>query len=819
MEKWIGWIVKLRWIIILGWLTMASLSFFVLPDLQSIVRKTEQRFLPPEAESVQATQLLQQINPSAHSLTSAVIVLFRKEMLLDTDKEWLEHLLRDIDNRKQELNITSVQSAQTQPELADRLLSKDGSTLIAIVNLPHADFDDATKTTLNKLKLLLHDAPEGTTAVLTGNAPLSQDFQISSESGLRRTEVVTIGLVLLILLILFRSPVTPIIPLLTIGISFILSRGLIGLSASFGVPVSHFTESFLIAVLFGAGTDYCILMIQRYREELRADNQTQAAMARMMNGVGKTIIYSASTVFTAFLLIGLAEFGLFRSAVGVSIGMLVTVAAALTLVPALLLVFGKAICWPNRLGRSEEHDDTRLWGKFASITSRRSLIILLTAMILLTPLTLLFQGKRSFDDISEINPHLGSVIGFRQVEKAFSSGEVFPVTVAITSTQSMRTKSGLAALEQASSELTRTDQVREVRSATRPLGHKPEKLTIPGQLKQPNIDIGDIIKSIINEQQSLIEGLKTIALGAAPLSQGLVGIVPSIRLLEDGFSKIIASQLSNLIRVTNPDEGVSENGTAAESSNTSLSQQALDFYISPDGLTTRFELILESNPYSDQAMDSIPMITQQLRKSLNATSLAHPEVYSTGVSAKYNELRGISSRDFIRTVIFVLVGIAIVLMLLLRSIIAPLYVLISLGFNYLITMGITEFMFVRIMGYPGLSWTVSFFIFLIIVALGVDYSIFLMARFKEEHRTGEVKLAMTKAMRTTGGVISSAAVIMAGTFGALSFSGVDTLVQIGVGAVIGLLLYATLFMAFIVPAFAFLLGEANWWPWSARHKE
>ena len=165
---------------------------------------------------------------------------------------------------------------------------------------------------------------------------------------------------------------------------------------------------------------------------------------------------------------------------------------------------------------------------------------------------------------------------------------------------------------------------------------------------------------------------------------------------------------------------------------------------------------------------------------------------------------------------FVLIGIFIVLMILLRSILAPLYVLLSLGFNYLVTMGIVEFIFVKLAGKPGLSWSASFFVFLIIVALGVDYSIFLMARFKEEYRPGGISYAMSKAMSTTGGVIISAAVIMGGTFAALMLSGVNTLLQIGAGIVIGLVLYSTVFMGLVVPALANLIGEANWWPFRKR---
>jgi RND superfamily putative drug exporter len=817
MNKWISGIFKLRYAVLSAWLIMASLSLFLLPDLPSIVRSTEQKFLPAHAQSVQATALLQQINPSSRSLSQAVLVLSRKDGLTKEDQNWLRQLLAQIEADQAELGITSLLSSQSQPALAERLQSKDGTTQLAIINLPEADFEDRTKLTLNRLQQLLEAAPEGASAALTGSASLSQDYQQASQSGLRRTELLTIGLVLFILLLVFRSPVTPLIPLLTIGVSLLISRGLIAVAASYGMPVSHFTESFLIAVLFGAGTDYCILLIQRYREELVLDrgNNGITAMSRTLASVGKTIIYSASTVFTAFFLIGFAEFGLYRSAVGVAIGVLVTVAASLTLAPAMLLLFGKAILWPLNNLSSHNRKPSKLWGVLAPMLAKRSGVVLIITIIILTPLTLLFNGQRSFDDISEISSSSESIVAFHQVERAFGSGELFPVTMAVTSTQSMRTPSGLAALEQAGSELTRMEGVDEVRSAMRPLGRLPEKLTVPGRIQGPNAD--SIINVIINQQQALTESIQTLALSANSLSKGLIGIWPAMRQLEKGLSQLIASQLEAFQLSPGADEG-SVQSQDKEPPLDEASKQAIDYYISPDGLTTRFEILLHVNPYSADAMDMIEPLTEQLRESLDATAIADPVVFTTGVSAKYKELRTISYSDFLNTGLLVLAGIALVLALMLRSLVAPIYVLLSLGFNYLITMGITEFLFVKVLGYAGLSWTVSFFIFLIIVALGVDYSIFLMARFKEEYHPGGTAPAMVKAMRTTGGVIVAAAVIMAGTFGALSFSGVGTLIQIGVGTLIGLIVYATVFMGLIVPAFTFLLGEANWWPFRGKQK-
>lgn len=951
MDRWIAWTSKLRWLFLAVWIAFAGISAIALPDLHEIVKRTEQKFLPANSESLQATALINQINPDASAATSAVIVLSREEGLLPADREWMNGLLSEIDRNKEQLGVTDILSEQSQPELKDRFLSRDGTTMLAVVNLPGSELDDATTASVTQLKAYLEQAPEGTLAALTGSAPITQEFQQSSQEGLRKTEILTIGLVLIILLIVFRSPVAPLIPLITVGISLVISRGLIAAATDWGLPVSNFTESFLIAVLFGAGTDYCILLIQRFREELAKDGDRLAAMTRTMRGVGKTIAFASSTVFAAFFLIGFAQFGLYQSAAGVAIGVVVTLIAAMTLAPVLLLMLGRAAYWPMKIPHGKGHGESRLWGAAAKLSAKRSIVVLMVIAVLLAPLSLLFKGQRSFDDIAEIDPSLGSVLGFRQIEKSFGAGEVFPISIAIASSESMRSVSALAALEQASRDALKVAGVREVRNAVRPLGEQLTELTVSeqlgktneaiGQLKDGAAKVGDGLASaneqiggnraeldrladglremaaqtdeasqganellkgleqsadgagrlsaglqeaagaassmktdieqlmsahpelandpsllaIAAKQQALAQGLQSLASGAAPLSQGMFGIVPALRQLGDGLSQLASAQqeaAQGVIAfgqgITQLADGLAQGEEGLRQVTDGLSQvqeaqasiaagsdyqiggwvlpeqalqmdpfrQALDYYVSEDGKTTQFDVILSINPYASEAIDTVDEVTAALRQSLAASAIPDAEVFASGTSARYNELKQISLDDFVRTGLLVLAGIALVLMLLLGSVLAPLYVLLSLGFNYVVTMGIVEFLFVKLLGYPGLSWSVSFFIFLIIVALGVDYSIFLMARFKEEHRAGGVAAAMTKAMTTTGGVIVSAAIIMGGTFGALGFSGVVTLMQIGVGTLIGLLLYAVIFMALVVPSFAFLFGEANWWPFRRR---
>ncbi|MGZ6503165.1 MAG: MMPL family transporter, partial [Tumebacillaceae bacterium] len=318
-------------------------------------------------------------------------------------------------------------------------------------------------------------------------------------------------------------------------------------------------------------------------------------------------------------------------------------------------------------------------------------------------------------------------------------------------------------------------------------------------------------------------GLNQLADGTGTISDSIGQLQSGIGQMADGVgkSKDGLGQVTNgLGQVQDAQQGIVTNGSKQvagwylpESAlKESDMQKAVDTYISPDGKIAKIDVVLSINPYSQEAMDSVEKIKDTLQQGLNGTVIQNPVLKATGVPAQNHELDGISHSDFMRTGLLIVVGIYIVLALMLRSVLAPLYLLASLLFSYTVTMGIVEFVFTKIFGNTGLSWTVSFFAFILLVALGVDYSIFLMARFKEEYRPGGVVAAMQKAMTSTGGVIISAAIIMGGTFGAMAFSGVNSMMQIGLSIVIGLFVYAVVVMGLIVPALAILFGEANWWP-------
>jgi len=243
--------------------------------------------------------------------------------------------------------------------------------------------------------------------------------------------------------------------------------------------------------------------------------------------------------------------------------------------------------------------------------------------------------------------------------------------------------------------------------------------------------------------------------------------------------------------------------------------QVLDTYLSRDRKVTTIDIVFEGNPYATETLDQVDHLKTVIQDAVKGTALEGAEIGVGGVSSIHADLRAVSDSDYNRTLILMLAGIAIILLILLRSIIMPIYLIASLLLTYYMTMSATEFIFTNILDYSGISWAVPFFAFVILLALGVDYSIFLMGRFNE-HRSLPAPEAILAAMKNMGTVIFSAAIILAGTFAAMLPAGVLSLLQIATVVIVGLALYALVFLPFFVPVMVKLFGRFNWWPFPRK---
>lgn len=233
--------------------------------------------------------------------------------------------------------------------------------------------------------------------------------------------------------------------------------------------------------------------------------------------------------------------------------------------------------------------------------------------------------------------------------------------------------------------------------------------------------------------------------------------------------------------------------------------------MSPDRRMTTLDVVLTDNPYAVSSLQIIDELEAAVHRVLKDATLDHPQVAISGVTSTYHDLQEISAADYSRTVFWMLAGIFLILVVLLRSIVMPIYLVASLILTYYTSMAVSGLIFNQILGLGELSWSVPFFAYVMLIALGIDYSIFLMSRFKE-YQSLDVKEAILEAMKNMGTVIISAVIILGGTFAAMLPSGVMSLLQIATIILTGLVMYALIILPFLVPVLVRTFGRANFWP-------
>lgn len=1053
VRQYANFIAKFRYFIVAVWLIVVTLSVALLPNLTTVVNHKSMNFLPSSSNVVAAKNLLNEINPKTAAKSVAVIAIHNPHGLRPEDKNYLKNKLNQIDENKSQYHVQSVQDEfNTDKSAASAFVSKDGTTEIGIVGFDSNDIDEATSISLNQIhKVFLH-VPSTSSIYFTGDAPIQQDDASISKQGTEKTAGVTIALVFIILLIVFRSVIAPFVTLISIGLSFMFSSSLVAYLSQFGLPVSTFTQTFLIAILFGAGTDYSIILMNRFREEMSKGQSKTEALAASLGAIGKTVVFSSLTVLISFAALAFANFGLYQSAVGVAVGMLVILIACLTFIPSLIHILGDKLFWPQKPAVGVSHRQSRIWQATARLSISHPWWTVFIMVIALLPVALLFTNERTFDPMTDI-PNAPSVKGFTTISDSFGAGYAMPSSVVLKTNENLRTPEGLATIENISRAVASLNEVKEVDSATRPIGKVVDsfELATQNQLAANGLDkihsgIANLSQNLnhagiqiasgqegvsqlfggsqqvtigtqnlqqglnhvssntsklaegalqvstgANELQSSLntyaESAAKVGQGASQVSNGLNQSAESANQLSSGASKLstseqqlalVAENLSDAIAQyakdnpsasENPqwqqvlqltqanEQGATQSATASKQLATGLSQMSasmpglvhgaqsvtqgtnqlvqgatelangsgniargasqvatgtnqltngigqlssgafqltngshrvtngiqsmsesigqlssgllqaghganqlnsalgdatsylkqsqnattqgepgfyipesaiasnkdlkkvMDVYISPDGHIAQVKVILNLNPYSSEAINDVPAITQAAQAALNASPLHTGAIMLAGATATQSELNQISNQDFSRTMLIILFTIFVLLILLLRSILAPLYIIVSLTGTYFVTMGLIQVVSLHVLHKPGISWPVPFFIFLLLVALGVDYAIFLMSRFDEEHAKGmSNKDAMRKAMGHMGGVIFSAAIIMAGTFGSMMVAGVTSLVEIGIAIIIGLFIYTTIVLGFFVPACTAIIGEGHKWPFALNTK-
>ncbi len=721
-----------KWITLLLWVVAAGLLVSQLPQLADVSENESALFLPADAESTRAVDLARERFPATG--TPTLVVVREPGGLSEPTWAAVAELETWLESPEAPDNIRQVLAPRPGQGQTLGLVSPDATTLYLFVDITgepaESEFADAVASIRDRAALT--DLP-GVEIAVGGPGGLIVDLvQVFSNIN-SLLLVVTVLLVLVLLIAIYRSPIVALIPLLAVGLVFQVA-GAVGAAVAqqFDLPISGQTTGIMTVVLFGTGTDYVLFVSARFREELTRHADKHEAMRRTMRGVGGAVASAGATILIASAVLLLATLRTYQSlgpviAIAVALMML----AALTLVPALLTIAGRRAYWPRQprldpeagSGASGEQTWKRsIYGRIGAVVLRRPRASLAVTSGVLALLVLgLLAFRPTYDQLQSLPSNTESVRSFELLRGGFPAGELSPMRVYVSL-------------------------------------QPGEHVLSPERLEE-------------------IDAL-TLRFAAHPAVADVSG--PSRPFGTDG-----------------PRGGP---------------PGAAERFVSADGGAARLEVVLVENPFADTALDVVPDLRALALESAREAGLNPAAVLVGGDTAEAADTRTAGDRDSLVVLPLILLAIGVVLALLLRSVIAPLYLVATIAFTYFATLGLAVLVFVLAFDHMGIGPSVPFYLFVFLNALSVDYNIYLMSRIREEARRAPLREAVVRALSRTGPVITSAGLILAGTFSALMTLPLQDLLQLGFAVAAGVLIDTFITRTLIVPALVALFGRWNWWP-------
>ncbi len=815
---------KYRIIVVVFWLAAAAALYLGAPAFSDVAVTDESQFLPQDTQSATAAKLLNDkfAASTGAPASSGIIVIHNAGGLTDADMQE-SRVIRDwlVSGAAPEA-IVKVTSVFDSDLLRQKLISADQTTMMITVDFSTPALSDEAKAAVSQIREYLAGYHPDINAYVTGETGLIQDLFQSVQDTVGKTTIVTIILVLVILLIIYRSPLAALLPLIAIGCSFLASMGLLSFMGQAGVKFFTLIEAYLVVVIFGVGTDYCLFIVSRFREE-RKKAEPGEALTFSMRRIGPVIAASALTVMVAFLCLGLSRFGMNKtSGIALAIGIGITLLAGLTLVPALMSLFGKYLFWPA--WASKPRGEGRFsWGRIGNTVVRHPLLFAVPIIILLLiPYVGFSRFAQTNDIISQMPASTPSVQGYKLMETHFPAGELSPVYLLIESpggdittpgsllainviARSLETASGVSRVDYYSAP---GGELAALAAQVRAMAEGVGQGSGTGNISQL-LNTGEELKGLALQYPGIVlsQNFQQVQAGLSEVS----GLAGQISAADPADLPALLSQLqSALYRIADSLEGlVGEFNLAVESP---FSASLLNTYFSIDRTTARINIALTSSPYAPETVDTIISLRDTVQESIDASSLEGSNYYIGGESAIRADIMITNDADFGVVVGAAIGGILLVIMILLRGLVAPLYMVATVLLNYGATLGITTWIFTGILDQSGMIYMLPIFIFIVLVALGADYNIFLVSRIREEAHQRPLKEAVTHALANTGGVITSCGIILAGTFATLMTSSLQMVMQIGAAIAIGVIIDTFVVRALLVPSIAALLGRWNWWP-------
>lgn len=622
MKKVVNW--RLAFLVL--WILVTVVIVTTMPNLEQLVREKGQITIPDSAQSSLAEDLLNQMDEDSGE-EYQIIAVFNSgndKALTTKQKEEVRKIIKELENIQSQLGIKDMITHLDNEQTENQLISEDSTTILAQLSVEKngKEISEVAKE-LNKIV-----ESKNVDTYLTGNSLVMEDFVKSTEEGIKKTEVIAILFIIVVLILVFRSPIVPFISLLSVGISYLVSLGIIvHLVDQFNFPFSNFTQVFLVVILFGIGTDYNILLFTRFKEELVEQEDIWTAVRETYKTAGKTVLYSALAVFIGFMTLILAEFGLYQASSAVAIGVAVLVLVLMTLNPFFMALLGKKMFWPVKTFYG--HSDSKIWGYLAKISVFRPLVVLVFIAILCVPFVINYSNSLSYNDLLEVDDSFTSKQGINIIEDHFPSGFSSPSTLVIQSGEDLDNAKSLQALDELAEQISRVDGVSEVMTVTRPTGEKIDDLYITEQTKVLNNGLGEAnegIDKINNGLSSAEQQFNQTDTNSVQNIQKLINGTEGVKKGVSSLGKAI-DQLSNGVEAGASGAQELENGIASMKENMNILSssipQLLNGYTEIEKGLSTFSSYFSS---IGQTIESAKNGFVQIEATMNALVQSKPEL-------------------------------------------------------------------------------------------------------------------------------------------------------------------------------------------------
>lgn len=909
--------------ILLFWVILAGVTNALVPQLEEVGKTHNVALISPDSPSLIATKRIGQVFHEFDTDSTAMVVLEGDQPLGANAHRYYDELIRKFENDRR--HVEHVQDFWGDTLTAAGSQSTDGKAAYVQLNLAGNQGSALANESVGAVRDIIDhiQPPAGVKAYVTGAAPLISDqFDVGSK-GTAKVTSITVGVIAVMLLFVYRSFFTMLLVLITVLIEMAAARGIVAFLGHNGlIGLSTYATNLMTLLVIAAGTDYAIFLVGRYQEARTAGEDREAAYYTMFRGTAHIVLGSGLTVAGAVACLSFTRLPYFQSlGVPAALGILIALAAALTLAPAVLILGALVgVFEPKRAMR------TRGWRRIGTAIVRWPGPVLVVACALAFIGLLALPGyKTSYDTRPYMPADAPANIGYAAAERHFSRSRLEPELLMIQTDHDLRNPADMLVLDRVAKAVFHVPGIAQVQSITRPLGTPLDHSSLAFQISAQSANqienltyqrdrandlltqAGELSKTIdllkqqyilqqelaatthteaenfrdtiatINDLRdkfanfddffrpirsyfywekhcydipvcfalrSIFDALDGFDRLAAKfedltatldrldaLQPKLVELIPPQIASQDTNHELIMANYATLSGIYAQTAAAVENATAlgrafdsAKNDDTFYLppevftnpdfKRGLKLFLSPDGKAARMIVTHEGDPATPQGISHIQPIRDAAHEAVKGTPLAGSEFYLGGTAATYKDIQEGAKYDLMIAGIAALSLILLIMMIITRSLVAALVIVgtvaLSLGASFGLSLLVWQYLF----GIQ-LYWVVLALAVILLLAVGSDYNLLLISRFKEEIGAG-LKTGVIRAMAGSGSVVTAAGLVFAVTMCAFVFSGFQVLGQIGTTIGLGLLFDTLIVRAFMTPSIAVLLGRWFWWPLRVR---